>query len=71
MSYQQAKARALANPLAPNDPRHGTVNGYSNCFCRCERCRAVWRRYIQRKGWNREHMRRYREDMRQQRTSHD
>jgi hypothetical protein len=25
----------------PNDPRHGTDNGYTNCGCRCDRCRAA------------------------------
>lgn len=24
-----------------NDPRHGTVNGYSNLRCRCARCKAA------------------------------
>lgn len=24
--------------LAPGDPRHGTVNGYSNYRCRCQAC---------------------------------
>ena len=28
--------------LAPDDPRHGTVNGYSNLDCRCQRCRDAW-----------------------------
>lgn len=27
--------------LAPDDPRHGTTNGYGNHHCRCERCRAA------------------------------
>lgn len=31
----QAKARMRADP---QDPRHGTRNGYGNCGCRCERC---------------------------------
>lgn len=26
----------------PDDPRHGTVNGYSNQKCRCERCTEAW-----------------------------
>lgn len=25
----------------PTDPRHGSVNGYTNHGCRCERCRAA------------------------------
>lgn len=28
-------------PLADDDQRHGTVNGYGNLGCRCERCRAA------------------------------
>ncbi len=27
----------------PDDERHGTVNGYANLDCRCDRCRAAWR----------------------------
>jgi hypothetical protein len=27
--------------LAKDDPRHGTVNGYGNHFCRCDACRAA------------------------------
>lgn len=27
--------------LAPDDPRHGTVNGYVNRKCRCAACRAA------------------------------
>lgn len=37
-------AIAMANPdgpLAPDDPRHGTSNGYGNLGCRCEECRAA------------------------------
>ena len=26
----------------PSDPRHGTVNGYGNLKCRCDRCRETW-----------------------------
>lgn len=25
--------------LAPDDPRHGTTNGYTNYRCRCDRCK--------------------------------
>ncbi len=25
------------------DPRHGTVNGYTNLLCSCDRCREAWR----------------------------
>ena len=32
-------------PLSPDDPRHGTVNGYINRGCRCEECRDAWREY--------------------------
>lgn len=27
----------------PEDPRHGTTNGYGNLRCRCERCTSAWR----------------------------
>ena len=27
----------------PDDPRHGTTNGYGNLGCRCERCTEAWR----------------------------
>ncbi len=32
-----------ARELAPDDPRHGTTNGYGNLGCRCERCTAAQR----------------------------
>lgn len=28
-------------PLAPDDPRHGTSNGYGNLRCRCDACRTA------------------------------
>lgn len=28
-------------PLPPDDPRHGTQNGYGNYDCRCDRCTAA------------------------------
>jgi DNA mismatch endonuclease (patch repair protein) len=31
--------------LTPDDPRHGTTNGYGNLGCRCEPCRDANRRY--------------------------
>ena len=31
--------------LADNDPRHGTLNGYSNLGCRCDSCRVAHTRY--------------------------
>lgn len=33
--------RWLAFVNDPNDPRHGTQNGYGNLACRCPRCRAA------------------------------
>lgn len=33
--------------LAPDDPRHGTLNGYNNLRCRCDDCRGAAR------DWNR------------------
>ncbi len=28
--------------MTPNDPRHGTSNGYLNLSCRCQRCRDAF-----------------------------
>ncbi len=28
-------------PLAPDDPRHGSANGYGNLGCRCKPCCAA------------------------------
>lgn len=27
--------------MAPDDPRHGTENGYNNLVCRCVRCKEA------------------------------
>jgi hypothetical protein len=32
---RQARRRST---LKPDDPRHGTMNGYGNHKCRCDRC---------------------------------
>jgi hypothetical protein len=32
--------------LEPDDPRHGTLNGYTNLGCRCEKCRAARAEYM-------------------------
>ena len=32
--------------MSPDDPRHGTRNGYTNLTCRCDRCRAAWADYV-------------------------
>jgi hypothetical protein len=37
-----APASPMRPPLAEGDPRHGTVNGYSNLSCRCPECRRAW-----------------------------
>ncbi len=38
-------------PLAADDKRHGTVNGYVSWWCRCEACLNAMRRYKEeRKG---------------------
>lgn len=34
--------------MTPDDPRHGTFNGYANLKCRCVECRAANTVYIQR-----------------------
>ena len=36
-----AREKFLNNP---EDPRHGTTNGYGNLRCRCERCTEAWRK---------------------------
>lgn len=28
--------------LGPDDPRHGTENGYKNLKCRCAACKKAW-----------------------------
>lgn len=35
---RRSHAAKLLAPLEPDDPRHGTVNGYNRYQCRCERC---------------------------------
>jgi hypothetical protein len=38
--------RTVINKIPdPNDPRHGTSNGYSNLGCRCPDCTQAWREY--------------------------
>lgn len=46
--------------LLVTDPCHGTVDGYSNHKCRCQKCRLAWRLY------QREWKRRWRQRMRRQ-----
>jgi hypothetical protein len=51
--------------MKPDDPRHGTANGYSNLKCRCAPCTAAWaeyhRQWVSRKpASRREHRRRER-----------
>lgn len=36
--YRRIVAELDANP---DDSRHGTINGYTNGECRCDRCRAA------------------------------
>lgn len=36
--------------LQPDDPRHGTVNGYGNHACRCDRCRTAHTTYLREGG---------------------
>lgn len=36
-----AKSRGVAFWNDPEDPRHGTTNGYGNLECRCEPCTAA------------------------------
>jgi hypothetical protein len=37
--------------LAPDDPRHGTVNGYGNLGCRCQPCRDAHAAYRRERGY--------------------
>ncbi len=36
--------------IAPDDPRHGTTNGYTNLRCRCDACRKAWADYFREKN---------------------
>jgi hypothetical protein len=40
-SNVRRRVRVPFDPADPGDARHGTVNGYSNLGCRCERCRTA------------------------------
>lgn len=40
-----SKARRDRGLPNPEDPRHGTLNGYSNYQCRCENCKAAYLDY--------------------------
>jgi hypothetical protein len=31
--------------LTEDDPRHGSVNGYTNFRCRCDDCKGAWSAY--------------------------
>lgn len=35
--------------LPPEDPRHGTLNGYSNYGCKCEGCKAAGKAYVRKR----------------------
>lgn len=37
----RTKPSRMKTELGPQDPRHGTTNGYGNLGCRCERCREA------------------------------
>lgn len=37
----------MRGKMLSDDPRHGTVNGYSNLGCRCDECRASWASHLQ------------------------
>jgi hypothetical protein len=39
ITVAEAGGRAIRPPLAPEDPRHGTLNAYSNLGCRCRACK--------------------------------
>jgi hypothetical protein len=50
---RRRRAQRQGQLIDPNDPRHGTVNGYTNCNCRCEKCRAAGTEMSQRVRENR------------------
>jgi hypothetical protein len=35
--------------LAPDDPRHGTVNGYTNLRCHCQPCKDAFAGYVRKR----------------------
>lgn len=52
MSEEMAESEASgqsAGPLHPEDPRHGTVNGYNNLGCRCADCKTAWTEFCKRR----------------------
>lgn len=40
-SVRRNQQRQDREPLADDDPRHGTLTAYTNYGCRCDRCRAA------------------------------
>lgn len=48
--HRRRNPRALPrNPLTVDDPRHGTLSGYTNHKCRCDECRSAAREYAARR----------------------
>lgn len=43
------RRRERQRELPPGDPRHGTLNGYTNWRCRCESCRGANTAYARRR----------------------
>lgn len=44
LKWRDPYYRDYLGPLGgPDDPRHGTPNGYNNLKCRCDRCTNAWR----------------------------
>lgn len=42
---KETKARRREKGLAIDDPRHGSVNGYTSYGCKCEPCKNAMRKY--------------------------
>jgi hypothetical protein len=42
---RQREQRRTGPLVADDDPRHGTLNGYTNLGCKCDRCREVYATY--------------------------
>ena len=40
------RLRHMETPMTPDDPRHGTTNGYNNLRCRCQLCRTAWTEHM-------------------------
>lgn len=42
---RDSRSTRMREGLPPNDPRHGTITGYTSWGCKCDRCKEAQRRY--------------------------